>query len=167
MDDLTDEQWNKIDALILADKTISAVQFYRQAARTLLNEAMDVVYPREEALLKLHPRHIPTTEDRIQEGIQRLDAIKEKVVVIECFWDGDSRGWIIRVAAIVDHPSQQHPKFTSYDLCEVRDLDNQVGKAVAIGEKLAKHRNVGFYITNANADYLNIDDRKRWWDSSG
>lgn len=77
---------------------------------------------------------------------------------MEASWDGDSDGWYVRVSAITEQPSAQHPRYTEHCLYAVRGLDRQVERAVEFGTDLAEASGAEFYLTEAQPG-----DR-RWWD---
>ena len=166
MNELTPEQWQKIDALIIDDSMIAALSLYTELTNVSLKEAMDELYARRDSLQERHLVALPTSSSLYETSVQRLDKINDKVVVIEGSWDGDSDGWFIRIAAIADHPSAFHPKFTEYSLCFVRDSQNKAKMAKEIGAELARHAKVDFYLTEDDPDFSVFDYEKRWWDTA-
>lgn len=166
MSNLTKEQEQEVDALILTDRVLDAIRFYKQAANTPLKEAINEIHSRRNDLSKKHPKVKPTVEAFVIESIHKLNTIHEKLVVLEGSWDGDDRGWVIIIAAITEQPSGSHSRYTAHDLCEVRgaSANDQINEAVAIGASLASYANTDFYLTDTTPDYSKIDDTKRWWD---
>ncbi len=167
MSNLTKEQEQEVDALILADRVLDAMRFYKQAANISLREAMHEISSRQNYLIKKYPKVKPTVEVLVIESIHKLNSIQEKIVVLEGSWDGDDRGWVIIIAAITEQPSGSHERYTAHNLCEVRGARayNQINEAGIVGSRLASYANAQFYLTDNTPDYSKIDDTKRWWDS--
>ena len=166
MNELTPEQWQKIDALIIDDSMIAAIRLYRELVNVSLMIAVDELQARRDSLNERHLIAIPTSSSLYETSVQGLDKINDKIVVIEGSWDGDSDGWFIRIAAIADHPSPLHPKFTEYGLCLVRDVRDQANMAKEIGGRLARRAKVDFYLTDDDPDFSVFDYEKRWWDTA-
>ena len=152
---MTEDQWEFVDEILFLDRWLQAVMFVRGITACGLNDALDVVDRRKQ---KLGIDFSGSTLARVA-AFASLNKITEPICVIEGSWDGDTLGWFIRLEAIVEKPSQQHPRYTQYGLCDIRGMDSQVERAVMLGEELAQAAQTTFHLAS-----VEIDDRKRWWD---
>lgn len=162
MEELTTENWKAIDELIVADRIIHAIKVYRERSGSGMNEAIEIISRRKHALMENEPERFKTDAEYRAEAFSRLRNIVSRIVVIEGSWDGDSEGWFIRLSAITEQPSQQHPKYSEYGLSIVRGLEQQVERAKTLGTELANAVGVDFDLTATNTDVINYE--KRWWD---
>ncbi len=154
MIDLTEDQWKFVDELLFLNRRLPAIVFVRDSAACRLIEAMDTVETRKMAL---GLDFSGSAFSRVI-GFANLDKVTEPICVIEGSWDGDDGGWFIHLIAIVRQPSPYHGRYTPFGLCDIRGLDTQVERAVALGEELARAAHTTFHLTS-----VEIDDRKRWW----
>lgn len=159
---LTDDEWQAIDAFLFADARIAAIKAYREITGVGINESLEATSDRMQYLLARSPERFKSDAEYRAEAYSRLEAIRSRIVVIEGSWDGDTWGWFIRLSAITDEASRQHPKYTEYGLYLVRGIDRQVEQAVEFGTELARSVGVDFYLTDTNTIYVNYE--KRWWD---
>lgn len=144
-----------VDELLWGNSWLRATIFYREVSRCGLNDAHSGIDERKQQLgVNFDGESLARTK-----AFARLYALKEPVVIIEGSWDGDSLGWLIGLSAITQTPSQSHSKFTESGLCLVRDWENKVEYAEALGQELARVAGACFYLTNAT-----VDDRIRGWD---
>ena len=153
---LNEDQWDFVDEMLFLNRWLQAVMFVRGSTACGLNDALDAVDSRKQAL------RIDFSSSAIARvaAFASLDKIMEPIRVIEASWDADSLGWFIRLEAIAERPSEQHPKYTQYGLCDIRGLDAQVERAVTLGEELAHTAHATFYLTS-----VEVDDEKRGWDT--
>lgn len=161
--ELTADEWKAIDEYIVGDSLLLAVKAYRELTEAGIDEAVEILSRREQALRETQPERFKTDAEYRTEALLRLRNISSGIVVIEGSWDGDSRGWFIRLSAITDQPSQRHPKYSEYGLYDVRGLEQQVERANAFGTELANAVGVDFYLTDTNTEVINYE--KRWWDN--
>ncbi len=153
---LTEDQWNFVDELLRINSWLPAVMFVRDTTSCCLNDALDAVESRKQALgIDFKGSALARVA-----AFASLDKITEPICVIEASWDGDSLGWFIRLEAIIEKPSQQHSRYTQHGLCDIRGMDEQVERAVTLGKELAQTAHTTFYLTS-----VEIDDEKRWWDT--
>lgn len=102
-----------------------------------------------------------------------LDSHPQPLAAIEACWDGDVHGWFLRLYAVFEGASADHPRYTSKQL---RTLTQggmlrlfhredppwpEARMANALGEALASKRGVPFYFP---APMLPDDQVARWWD---
>ena len=102
-----------------------------------------------------------------------LDAFPDKLVALEACWNGDTRGWFLRLFAIFDIPSADHPRYTSRLVQTVSSTSerrlfkrearpwHEARVANALGEALANKRGVPFYFP---APMVPDEQCARWWD---
>jgi hypothetical protein len=100
--------------------------------------------------------------------ISKARALQPPPIAIEAFWDGDTRGWFVVLAAIIPGGSS----FTTIDLCVLSDggdirLFNgtvppwpEARRAVALGNRVASVLEVPFFF--AAPDHPELDS-PRWW----
>ena len=154
--ELDADQQAFVDELIREDIRLWPIMFYRHVTGCSLNEALEAVDDRQRQL------GVSFSGDSFarRDAFERLNAIKEPVVVIEASWDGDSWGWMIVLTAITQAPSEYHPRFAAHGLCDVRRWERIVERAEELGCELAEMAGVPFYLTS-----VEVDDRVRWWDT--
>lgn len=161
MSDFSPEDWQPLDELLFQERLIQAIKAYRTRTGTTIHEAAEAIDQREQELRRRHPERFKTDADYRREAYERLQAITARILVIEGSWDGDSWGWFIRLSAITDEPSDQHPHYSERGLYLLRTWDRIVERATEFGTELARSVGVGFYLTDDNE--LEPDDGKRWW----
>lgn len=152
---MNDDQWEFVDEMLRLNQTLSAIQFVKQSTSGHLKEAIDATYNRKQ---KIGVDFTSSARARVA-AFTALNKVVDPICVIEGSWDGDSGGWFIILIAIVERPSQQHPKYTQYGLCNIRGYPGQVERAQALGEELAQAADTTYYLTS-----VEVDDEKRWWD---
>lgn len=154
--ELSKDQWEFVDELLFMNWRLPAVVFVRDSTSCRLFEALDAVETRKTAL----GIDFSSSACARVAGFGALDKVPRPIRVIEGFWDGDDGGWFIILAAIVEKPSAQHPRYTQYGLCDIRGYPRQVEQAQALGEELAAVAGTTYYLTS-----IEEDDEKRWWDT--
>ena len=146
--DLSDDQWDFVDEMLLMNWRLPAIVFVRDSTSCRLMEAMDAVETRKRAL---GIDFSSSARARVI-GFSRLSKVAEPIRVIEGFWDGDDGGSFIILAAIVEKPSERHPKYTQYGLCDIRGYPGQVEQAQALGGQLAAEAGTTYYLTSVEED---------------
>jgi hypothetical protein len=107
----------------------------------------------------------------IPELVAKARSLSAPVAAIEAEWDGGSDGWHVRLHAIVDRPSRDHPRFgetllarlTCGDDAEWPDgeLRPDAAEAIEKGGGLAADLGVPFHFADPDTPGL---DLPRWWD---
>ena len=151
--------WPQLDEWIYADAMLLAIRAYRELMGCGLNDAVEAIHQRQRELQAQQPERFKRDTNYRREAWERLKAICTRIVVVEASWDGDSDGWFLRLSAITEQPSVQHPRFTEHGLYSVRGLDRQVARAIEFGTKLAEACGAEFCLTETEPG-----DR-RWWDT--
>lgn len=155
--ELNADQQAFVDELIREDIRLWPIMFYRHVKGCSLNEALGAVDDRQRQLGVSFDGDSFSRRD----AFERLNAVKDPVVVIEASWDGDSWGWMIVLSAITQVPSEYHPRYTSHGLCNVRKWDKMVERAEALGRELVELAGAPFCLTS-----VEVDDGVRWWDTA-
>jgi hypothetical protein len=102
----------------------------------------------------------------------RINAIPERVVAVEARWDGDTYGWLVELLAIIERPSEHHPRFDEiclavlcrYDVLTPSSGPPRPGAADAIhfGRTVARTLDIPFYFSSPDTPDI---DLPRWWDT--
>lgn len=149
---------NEIDGLLRRRNIIGSMQILRaQQAGLSLVGAQDIAEFRYGQLYdrgEVEPEPLVTVESILA----KARTVTERIVVVEAHWDGDSRGWHLCLAAIVERPSLSHPRFDEVYLAILGAAD---AEDVAKGAAVASALGVPFHCVQPESPDLTIP---RWWD---
>lgn len=93
--DLSDADRCEVDRLLLADQTILAMKYIREAHQVDLRWAILIVLGRKAEIVP--PRPLPTVEDLEQSARAAIGGAPSQV---SAHWDGDSEGWFVVLEAL-------------------------------------------------------------------
>ncbi|WP_034341756.1 hypothetical protein [Deinococcus misasensis] len=143
--------WNDMDELLFKVRRIPFLVLYRQLTGCSLPEAIDKMAERMTLLRGLYPERFPVPVDPVEEAWKNLRYIQETVLAIEAVWDGDTfHNWFLELMAIVEKPSDAHPRYTAVYLCTLYSSTHEL--AAEVGAEVHLHR------------WPPDDAYPRWWD---
>jgi hypothetical protein len=124
-----------------------------------LRSALDAVLERRRWLAARGEVAPPAAEPTVEEMVATAGAAGAPVVAVEVCWDGDPRGWIQDLIAVVARPGDDHPRYDDVTLWSYRGPG-----AAERGRVVARHLGVPFHFEHPGAPDV---DLPRWWDHCG
>jgi hypothetical protein len=152
----------QIDALVRQRAASRAVRTLRAAVATApvpaLPAAFEAVLERSRWLEERGEVVPAPGVPSVDEMAAAAEAAGAPVVAVEVCWDGDPFGWIEDLVAVVERPSEHHPRYDEVALWSYRD-----GAAAGHGKRVAERIGVPFHFEQPDPPDL---DLPRWWDRS-
>ncbi|MFD7620843.1 hypothetical protein [Streptomyces sp. NPDC059802] len=145
----------RIDALVLAGRTIQAVHAMRECGiepRPELHTCVDVLEGRHRALADRMP---PSPRHDVDALAAAAGALPRAPVAVEAVRDGDTRGWIVVLTAVLARP------WESVALADFRIGAAGTGEAERTGRELAERLGVPFRFAGPDEP---DEGAPRWWD---
>jgi hypothetical protein len=134
----------QIDALLRRRNLIQSIKLLMEAEpRPSLADAVIIAAVRHSELYQrgeVAPEPPVTADSLLAAGRD----IGDRVVAVEAYWDGDSFGWYVRVAAIVRRPGPEHPRFDEVFLGSLGDGDTE---KITLAMDVAVSLGVPFHFT--------------------
>ncbi|MFD0339163.1 nucleotidyltransferase domain-containing protein [Streptomyces sp. NPDC127117] len=146
----------RVDELVLAGRDIQAAQAMRESGiepRPELHECVEVLDGRHRALADRMP---PPARPDVDAMAAAARALPRDPVAVEAVWDGDTRGWIVVLTAVLAGP------WESVDLDGFRIGAAGTGEAARTGRALAERLGVPFRFASPDGP---DEDAPRWWDA--
>ena len=154
--------WNELDELLFQERSIPFLVLYRQLTGASLREAIHTMEERKTLLRALYPERFPVPVDPVEEAWKNLRSIQEPVLAIEAVWDGDTfHDWFLVLMAIVEKPSDAHPRYTAVYLCTLYGSKHEL--AASLQPALAAEVGAEVHLHRWPPD----DGYPRWWDGPG
>jgi hypothetical protein len=161
----------EIDELLVEDRFVQAVKALRDKSGLTpvpgINEGKGLIGFRTRSL---HERGLlkPPPACTVAEMLTALAERELTPVAVEITWDGDSRGWVPAVCAVVARPGPDHPDF---DLVCVGWFAPHLGRTRPVrdeaeekGRELAHRLGVPFHFPWPDHPGF---DQPHWWDRRG
>ncbi|MEU1345951.1 hypothetical protein ACFYPA_09825 [Streptomyces sp. NPDC005775] len=149
----------EVDAQVLRDRHIAALQVVREALRPLglgLHDAEKVVLARYAALGDRVRRTPPDPLD-VTALTARAAGHPGRVAAVEALWDGDTvHDWFVRLVVVLDAPSGEGHLATVHHR---RDAPPPATAAAEAGRALAHHLGVPFHFASPDVP---DDEAPRW-----
>ncbi|MFF3780613.1 nucleotidyltransferase domain-containing protein [Streptomyces sp. NPDC001933] len=146
----------RVDELVLAGRNIQAVQAMRESGidpRPELYECVEVLDGRHRELADRLPPPALRDVDTLAEA---AGALPRDPVAVEAVWDGDTRGWIVVLTAVLAEP------WESAVLAGFRIGAAGTDEAARTGRELAERLGVPFRFASPDEP---DEDAPRWWDA--
>ncbi|MEL5959997.1 nucleotidyltransferase domain-containing protein [Streptomyces sp. CLV115] len=146
----------RVDGLVLLGRDIQAVGAMRESGiepRPELHACVEVLDGRHRALADRIPPPVRPDVDAMAAAARDLP---RDPVAVEAVWDGDTRGWIVVLTAVLAGP------WESVDLDGFRIGAAGTGEAARTGRELAERLGVPFRFASPDEP---DEDAPRWWDA--
>jgi predicted nucleotidyltransferase len=146
----------RVDGLVLAGRTLQAVRAMRESGiepRPELPDCVEVLDGRHRALADRLP---PPARPDVAAMAAAARALPRDPVAVEAVWDGDTRGWIVVLTAVLAGP------WESVVLDGFQIGAAGTGEAVRTGREVAERLGVPFRFASPGEP---DEDAPRWWEA--
>ena len=152
----------EVDDLLCRHEWFRATVLLARTGQLALELAQELVAHRQEVLYA-QGRIPPEPETTVAELLDEVASLATAPAAIEACWDGDSRGWLVDLVAILPGLGSGFDEVTLAVLHQRRESETTPAEeALTKGQAVADRLGVPFYFYDPEHPDI---DHPRWWDT--